>query len=751
MSNFWSDLAKHHHVSRHKHYKALLITAAAVAGAKITYPYLRKLIRQQKNESHAPKNSENNQISTKFSSETFKFVPPAFNREFLRQLRFLLRLMIPQLWCAEAGLLSVHTLVLFTRAFLSIYVAGLEGQMVKYIVRKDVRHFAILLLQWFAIAVPATFINSAIRFLEKKIALAFRTRLIDQAYRLYFTNQTYYRVSYLDGRLQNVDHCLTEDVNAFSLSIAHLYSHLTKPLLDCFLVSFALYKNSKSMGAAVLPGPMLAGTVIAITALILRSVSPKFGKLVAEEAERKGHLQYVHSRLIANAEEIAFYGGHHVELVHLRKIYQALIAQMNLICKQKLWYIMLEQFLLKYVWSGTGMVLASMPLIMSYRDTNGGDSFNDGGVSNRTQYMTTTKNLLLSGGDAIERLMSSYKEIAELAGYTARVARMFKVFNDIKKGKYSRTNVNSLSKNSAQDGQLSDIIFAQTMPKIQGVQMIVNGFICLEDVPIITPNCDIVVPSLSFRVDRGMHLLISGPNGCGKSSLFRTLSGLWPVYKGRLQKPATKQMFYIPQRPYMSIGSLREQLIYPDTFADMKRKCVTDRELEVILDIVHLQNVVTREGGWDAIGDWKDVLSGGEKQRMGMARLFYHKPQFALLDECTSAVSIDVESQIYQTVKDSGITLLTITHRPSLWKFHTHILQFDGEGGWRLEKLDNTTRLSLREEKERLESQLTGVPKAQKRLVELCSILGEDSLVLDKQIVEINSKHEIICEKNLSD
>jgi ATP-binding cassette subfamily D (ALD) protein 2 len=132
-------------------------------------------------------------IAKRDSEESKKKQGPAVNREFFKRLRLLLRIMIPRLLCKESGLLALHTLTLIARTFISIYVATLEGRMVKYIVQKDVRKFAIMMLEWFGIAIPATFVNSLIRFLESQVALAFRTRLVNYAYKLYFKNQTYYR------------------------------------------------------------------------------------------------------------------------------------------------------------------------------------------------------------------------------------------------------------------------------------------------------------------------------------------------------------------------------------------------------------------------------------------------------------------------------------------------------------------------------------------------------------------------------
>ncbi len=152
----------------------------------------------------------------------------------------------------------------------------------------------------------------------------------------------------------------------------------------------------------------------------------------------------------------------------------------------------------------------------------------------------------------------------------------------------------------------------------------------------------------------------------------------------------------------------------------MRSKGVTDADLLAILRALDLENIVTSYAeGWDSEAEWRDVLSGGLQQRVAMARLFYHKPKYAILDECTSSVTLETEKIMYDTAKALGITLMTVSHRKSLWKYHNFILQFDGQGKYVFTKLDAEKRLTLEEEKEELDLQLRAVPEIERRIAEL--------------------------------
>lgn len=482
----------------------------------------------------------------------------------------------------------------------------------------------------------------------------------------------------------------------FSNSLAELYSNLAKPMLDMTIYTYSL---SKSVGGE---GVVLMTLLVQLSANVMRALTPPFGKYVADEARLEGEFRFQHSRLIDHSEEIALYAGHEAEKDTLDKGYFTLIKHVNYILRRRFYHGFMEDFVIKYFWGALGLLLCSVPVFVKLP---GGLTVNMG---DRTESFVTNRRMLLSASDAFGRVMFSYREIMELAGYTSRVNSLLEVMDDIQAGQFQKKLVSSAGTENN-----------EAVLKGRG-KVVESDDIEFIDVPIISPNGDVLVKALSFSLKQGDHLLVVGPNGCGKSSLFRILGGLWPVYGGTVYKPPFSAIFYIPQRPYLSRGSLRQQIIYPDGLRTMRSKGVTDADLLSILRILDLEHLLQLyPEGWDAEAEWRDVLSGGLQQRVAMARLFYHRPRYAILDECTSSVTLETEKVMYDNAKALGITLMTVSHRRSLWKYHSKILQFDGQGNYVFTKLDADRRMKLEDEKEELDVLLRQVPELQRRMEEL--------------------------------
>ncbi|TVY87510.1 Peroxisomal long-chain fatty acid import protein [Lachnellula willkommii] len=599
---------------------------------------------------------------------------PGLNLAFLHQFLSLLSIMIPRWTSKETGLLLSHGMFLMLRTYLSLVVARLDGEIVRDLVAGNGRSFIWGIVKWCGIGSLASYTNAMIKFLQSKVSIAFRTRLTRYIHDLYLNdNLNYYKLTNLDGGIgQGADQFITQDLTHFCASAASLYSSLGKPFVDLMVFNYQLYRSLGPLAFAGLLSNYL------LTASLLRRMSPPFGKLKAVEGRKEGDFRALHSRLIANAEEVAFYGGANMEKNFLDKEFKSLKKWMEGIYTLKIRYNILEDFILKYSWSAYGYLLSSLPVFLPAWGGLGGiqeladPAITGGRERGRMKEFITNKRLMLSLADAGGRMMYSIKDLSELAGYTSRVYTLISTLH--------RVHANAYFPPRGTHPEL------YSLSDVQGT--IHKGFdgVRLEHVPIVAPSIfphggEELIDSLSLIVHSGEHLLISGPNGVGKSAVSRIVSGLWPVYRGLVSRPrstGTDGIMFLPQRPYLSVGTLRDQVIYPDGELEMRNKGRRDIELKHVLEEAKLGYLPDREGGWDTRKEWKDVLSGGEKQRMGIARLLYHEPRYAVIDEGTSAVSSDVEGLLYENCKEKGITLITISTRASLKRYHTFNLSLGG-------------------------------------------------------------------------
>ena len=204
--------------------------------------------------------------------------------------------------------------------------------------------------------------------------------------------------------------------------------------------------------------------------------------------------------------------------------------------------------------------------------------------------------------------------------------------------------------------------------------------VVVENVTLQTPDYRrTLIEDLSLKIGPGADLVIVGSSGGGKSSLLRAIGGLWTSGTGRIIRPHSAELLFLPQKPYMILGTLRDQMLYPKMHED-----TSDEELRELLKAVNLGELPDRFEGFDVEMDWGRVLSLGEQQRLAFARLLLAKPRFAMLDEASSALDMSNESIVYQRLKETGTILVSISHRSSILQYHHHVLQLTGNAKWQI-------------------------------------------------------------------
>nr|QFR37213.1 ABC transporter [Cyberlindnera americana] len=644
-----------------------------------------------------------------------------FSSKFLNQLMIIWKILVPKLNDSNTVLLVAQFFFLILRTWLSLLVAKLDGQIVKDIIGGKFKKFMRDLVYWFLMAVPSSYTNSAIKYLVKKLASNFRTNMTRYIHDMYLDDRmVYYKIMFNDQSIKDIDNFITTDVNRFTSALASLFSNIGKPMMD--LVFFAVYLRD-NLGTAGISGIFINYFA---TAWLLKRFTPPFGQMSKAKSALEGEYYNDHLNLINNGEEIAFYNGTDLEKIKINGIYDKMMNHVFKINRVKVNYNFLEDYLLKYTWSALGYLYVSIPIFI----TSLQDDVKSGTEERNMRQFIVNKRLMLSMADAGSRLMYSIKDVSKLTGYTDRVFTLLSVLHQV----------------HAIEFKYGDPADHNT---IRGtVQYHYNG-LRFEKINVIIPGAQgrdgvKLINELNFQLRNHESILILGMNGCGKTAIERVMAGLWPLYDGLLSKPNDDDVIYLPQRPYFSEGTLRDQIIYPMSHGEMINKGITDWDLVKILKEVKLEYLLDRESGLDyldSIQTWKDVLSGGEKQRVQFARILLKNPKFVVLDEATNAISSDIEAYLFDMLKQKNFAFITLSHRPLLIKYHDYLLEIQDDGNWSFETLGTDAAIiSIDKEIKEIEMKLKHVNDLEKRKKNLELLLDgydvEDEELRDEKLLE---------------
>jgi putative ATP-binding cassette transporter len=482
----------------------------------------------------------------------------------------------------------------------------------------------------FALAVP---LGVYYRWTEERLALLWREWMAQHLIRRYFNNRAYYRLRD-SASIDNPDQRISEDVRNFTLnSLAFLLIALNA------VVTVAVFSGVLWAISGILVGVLLLYAVVG-TGLSILIGRPLIG-LNYRQYQKEADFRYGLVRVRDNAESIAFYRGERRERRDLMARLREAVLNMRSIVG---WNRNLGFFTTSYNYAALVLpVVIVAPLFM-------GGKVEFGVV---TQSAGAFSQVLA----AVSLIITQFER---LSAYLAGVQRLGTLWDD-------------LDEFDAEEDRAA-------RKEAQGFDDDGHS-VKLDKLTVRTPDgAKTLAIDLSFDLHSAQSLLIMGASGTGKSSVLRTIAGLWPCGAGGLERPPLHKLMFLPQRPYMVDGNLRDQLLYP--YPDQG---VGDERIREVVSKVNLADVLDRvDGDLDCVVDWTNVLSIGEQQRVAFARLFLRGPGFAFLDEATSALDEDNQAHLYGLLQESRIGFISVGHRATLMKYHQHILRLDHSGSWEI-------------------------------------------------------------------
>lgn len=537
-------------------------------------------------------------------------------------------------WLARGLLLSV---VLFLLAYtgLSVLLNNKRGVLISALSAQDETRFWQTVIIFIGVLVIYAPLLAGYTYLRDRLSLQWRKWLTHRFVDNYFRDRAYYNLHIGKTEIDNPDQRIAEDVRSFTQESLTFLLVLVESVLSVIAFSSVLWGISKPL-VFFLVLYALIGTLV--TTFV-------FGKplvrLNFEQLKREANLRFSLVRIRENAEAIAFYQGEDQESNQVKQRFFDVFENVK---RLLVWELNLN--ILTNAYEFIPFILPALvvaPAIFAGEMEVGKVSEAQGAfirvffslnvVVARFQQLTTF-------GAGINRLYT-FAEFLEQTEVT----------------------------------QVSD----EQKPRIQRVEA---QRLAVEHLSLQTPNYQrTLVEDLSIELPAGEGLLVMGPSGCGKSSLLRAIAGLWDSGKGTIIRPESDQILFLPQRPYMVLGTLRDQLLYPNTHLE-----VEEQQLKQVLEQVNLAGLDERFGGFDAEQDWADVLSLGEQQRLTFARLLLNQPQYAILDEATSALDLGNEERLYHHLQAKGTTFLSVGHRSTLANYHQSLLELSQDKTWQIKE-----------------------------------------------------------------